>query len=123
MGVKQFLVAEAIPERSTYPYQVDLETDEGVPINPSDVSSIELTLRDLSSDAIVNGRDHLEVKNQNGGVLTAGRFTFTPTEDDTRILGAANIERRLLTLHVHAAAGGGATHQVYFYVRNFRDVS
>lgn len=122
-GVKNFLVHEAVPERSTRQFTVGLQTAAGALINPGDVSAVSLTLRDLASGAIVNGRDHQNVKDQNGGSVTLGEVAFQLTSDDTVILGDGNQERRLLTLDVQLANGGRGTREIYFYVRSFRDVA
>jgi hypothetical protein len=123
MGVKEFRFSEYIPERSTWRYQTTIQSDDGVPVVPGDVLSVALTLRDLTSNTIVNSRSAVDVNNANGGSVIAGVFTFQFTQDDTAILGTGNSERRLMTLDFRLSGGGRATHEVYFYVRNFRDIS
>lgn len=123
MGIRRFLYSEAVPERSTWRYQVDIESDEGVPVDPGDVISVLLTLRDIGSDAIINSRDAIEVNNSNGGTVTLGRFVFQFEEADTAILGTASSEQRSLTLDWRLAGGGRITHVVTFYVVNLRDIS
>lgn len=122
MSVKEFKYAEAISERSTPTLHMDLETADGDPVPAGDVTSIEITLRDLTSGGIVNSRDHQQAKNQNGGTVVDGRFSLQLDEGDTLIVGLGNNERRLLTIDAHLS-GGRATHEIYFFIRNFRDIS
>lgn len=123
MGVKQFPSTQFVPERSTYQYSAVLLTPDKLPVDPAQVSSILLFLRDVTSGAIVNSRSGIEVKNVNGGALTAGSFVFQFEDEDTAILGAGAQEQRLLTLDVLLFGGGRATHEVSFYVRNLTDIT
>jgi len=123
MGVTQFPFSDAVPERSTWRYQTTIASDTGVLVNPADVLSIKLWLRDVSSDTIVNSRTNIEVNNTNGGTVTVGQFVFQFTEADSVILGTTRFERRLMTLDFHLSGGGRTTHEVRFYVRNLRDIA
>ena len=122
-GVKTFLASQGIPERSTYRYEVDLLTAAGAALPAASVSSIKLTLRDVTSDTIVNSRSAVEVINQNGGVLEDGAFSFQFEEADTAIVGSASAERRVLTLDFRMVGGGRVTREVRFYVRNLQDIA
>jgi hypothetical protein len=123
MSVKVFPSTQFVPERSTYQYQVGLLAPDKLPVNPTQIASIALALRDVTSGGIVNSRDHIDVLNVNGGVLSLGLFTFQFVSDDTAILGTGVEERRLLTLDVGLVGGGRATHEVSFYVRNLMDIT
>lgn len=122
MAVKTFSFADAIPERSTYQYQVTLKDAAGEDIAPAGVTSIALTLRDVTSGEIVNDRDAVSVKNANGGTLTSGLFVFQFAEADTAILGTGTSEKRILTLDF-VLTGGRITREVTFFVRNLRDIA
>lgn len=122
MSSKRFSLAEAVPERSTYVYSTVLTTPDGDLVQPNQVNSILLTLRDVASDTVVNDRAEVEVKNANGGTLTEGLFAFQFDEADTVILGTRASERRVMTLDFRLT-GGRVTRDVEFYVRNLRDIS
>lgn len=121
-ATRHFLIAEAIPEKSTYVYRATITDDEDEPVAINDVTNIFATLRDVTSDTIVNGRSAQEVKNANGGTLTEGLFTLQFEEDDTSIVGSGTSEQRELTLDFRLAGGGRVTRLVTFYVRNFSDI-
>jgi len=121
---KEFLVEEAIPERSTYQYRVNLRLPDGALVEPGQVTSILATLRDLASNTILNSRDDQEVKGQNGGTLTSGLFVLQFVEADTVIVGSANtVEQRVLTLDFRLVGGGRLTREVWFFIANFADVT
>src|SRR5262245_57884213 len=120
---KVFSLAEAIPERSTFTYGVDLYTRGGALVDISQVLRVLLTLRDVRTGDIVNSRDAIEAKDQNGGTVTTGRFEFEFDEADTQMFGKRVTERRLLTLDFRLLGGGRITRQVSFYVRNLLDVA
>lgn len=129
-ATKDFLFADAVPEKSTYLYDTLIDDPTGLPLDPGSVSSIRMWLRDLTSDTIVNSRSDVEVLNQNGGVLTTGRFTFQFTSDDTAYVWTGSLtlprgtaEKRALTLDFHLIGAGRVTHKVTFYVRGFRDIA
>jgi hypothetical protein len=123
-AVRQEAFALAVPERSTPTREFPLYAPDGVtPIATWQVSSIKLSLRDVTTDAIVNGRSAIEVLNQNGGTLTSGLFVFQFAEDDMPILGTKSAEERILTLDVHLTGGGRSTLERRFWVRNLRDIA
>jgi hypothetical protein len=122
--VRKDLFAAAISERSTPTREFPLYAPDGVtPVDPSQVASIKLSLRDADTDTIINGRSAVDVMNQNGGTLVSGLFSFTFTEADTAIVGTKSGEQRILTIDVHLAGGGRATLERWFWVRNLRDIS
>lgn len=122
MASREFRVAEAIPERSTYTYEVALLDWNGDAMPSSDITAITMTLRDVATDAIVNGREAVDVRNANGGTLGAGSFSFRFAQGDTAIVGTASVERRLMTFDFTLSGGGRVTRDVSFYVRNLRDI-
>jgi len=120
---KTFLVQEAIPERSTYQYQVTVTLPNGTLVDPGQVTSILATLRDVPSSTILNSRNAQEVKGENGGTLTTGLFVLQFAEADTLIVGSGSVEQRLLTLDVRLVGGGRVTREIRFYVANFADIA
>jgi hypothetical protein len=123
MGVKLFPPTQFVPERSTYQYRAALAAPDGLPAEPAQITSVLLSLRDVASGSIVNSRDGIEAKDANGGTVVLGFFLFQFVSEDMPILGGAAEERRILTLDFHLLGGGRATHEVWFYVRNLRDIT
>jgi hypothetical protein len=121
MSVKVFYARDAIPERSTYSYLVNMADRDGVAIEAAQIAGILATLRDVNSGTLI--RDGEDVYGQNGGEVTTGRFELAFTEEDTQIIGASSAERRVLTLDFSLVGGGRVTREVSFYVRNFADIS
>lgn len=122
-ATRAFTLAEAIPERSTFKYRAEMTDQDEVALDPDQVTSILATLRDVTSNTILNSRNAQEVLDENGGTLTEGLFELQFEEDDTAIIGIGNVEQRKLTLDFRLAGGGRVTREVTFYVRNFGDVS
>jgi len=120
---KVFLATEAIPERSTYQYRTSLLTSAGDPVEPGQVVSILATLRDLATGTFINTRTAQEVKGQNGGVMVSGEFSLQFESADTPIVGAAGLERHVLTLDFRLVGGGRVTREVWHYVANFADIT
>jgi len=112
----------AVPERSTRVYSTTLRDENGVAIQLGDVVSIKLTL--YNADAaltIVNARDHVDVKNSNGGTFDAisGLFTFPLLPADTAIVDAAtSSEIRRMLLEVVYSGVKEMAHEVQFTVVN-----
>jgi hypothetical protein len=112
-----------IPERTSHRYTGTFVDATGTAIPAASIVSITATLRDVTSDTIINGRSAQNVLNANGGVLnpTTGVFTLSLTPDDAPILaGGLRRQKRLLTLHV-TYTDGELYHEVIYYVDALRD--
>lgn len=121
-AVKTFSQYAAIPEGATYQYRLTMTTLAGVPLPAANVISIFLTLRDPSSGQIVNGRDHVAVKNINGGTYTAGLFVFQFAEGDMGAIGTEKLQPRRMTIDVQLFGGFRMTREVVFWVKSMLDV-
>lgn len=111
---------DAVPQASTRIYTSTLRDAYGVPLDPSDVSSIKLTLTNLFDDSIINGRSAQEVKNANGGTLAAqGAFSLIlePADNPVTDPDTAHLfEQHRLCFDV-THTGGRERHEVYLYVQ------
>lgn len=121
-AVKTFSQYAAIPEGSTYQYRLTLTTMAGDPLPSANVIAIFLTLRDPSSGQIVNSRDHIAVKNINGGTYTPGLFVWQLAEGDTGAIGTEKLQPRRLTIDVHLFGGFRMTREVVFWVKAMLDI-
>ena len=64
-----------------------LVDDENVPISLGYITAVTLTFSDQETGVIINSRDHQDVLNKNGVVITAdGQLTWILTPDDNIIL-------------------------------------
>lgn len=122
-NIKHFLFSQAVPERSTPRIRAVLNTPDGGVFPAANVTSIRMWLRDIATDAIVNGREAVNVMNANGGTLSDGLFLLQFTQDDTAILGDGASERRFVTLDFQLSGAGRIPHGYTFYIRNFRDIT
>jgi hypothetical protein len=105
---------------------VDLRDAACEPLVDEAVSAITATLRSVDADTIINGRDHQDVLNANGGTLTDGTFRLD-------LSGAGDLvsvtdgrrrreyQTRLLTIAV-THTGGTLPIKGQFLLRADRDV-
>ncbi len=122
MATTAFAKTQAIPEGSSRRYQAQLLDADGVEVQAGTVTSIRFSLRDASTNAIVNNRDRVEVRNSNGGTLTAsGVFALTLGGGDTISIGTSKMQKRRALFEVTFLAGV-ENHEVTFYIENLTDV-
>lgn len=114
-----------VAEGSSWAYMADLvDPTTGLALDPASVTTFVLTLRDVASGAIVNGRDSQDVRNANGGSLAAGgafQMIFGPL--DNAIIGtpaAGTLQERRATFKV-AFTNGHVNHEVVYYVQQLAD--
>jgi hypothetical protein len=119
------IVEEAIPASSSRVLSATFKDVDGAALTSSaQVQSIKLTLWDELSNAIINGRNAIDVKNDNGGTLDeAGNFSFDLTPNDTRAFGVANLQPRRLWLDVQFDATRRENHLVYFKIIRLEGVT
>ena len=127
-GRVEFGVADAVPEKGTFPYTLTLRDDAGADLLASAVSTLTATLVATASGTVLfTGRN---VKNANGGTLTDGAFALvlsgaTDLALQSDELANTYAERRL-TLVITATGTGGTPLPIYrevsFFLRNLRDV-
>jgi hypothetical protein len=117
-----------VPEGSTHEYSCEFEDQSGAPIALSAILSMTAWLHDRETKTVIN-RQAQNVKDANGGVLSAGtggRAVFTLTLDpvDARIVNRSlEDEQHRLTLKATwtrggALADGALTHKVLYRVVN-----
>lgn len=114
--------ANPIGERTSAPYRASLTDADGVDVQPAQIDAIYLSLRDVRSDAIVNSRDAVAVKDANGGTLSVGAFEMQFDEDDMVAVGSETLQPRRLTLDIRLVGGGRVTHEVAFWIRAMEDI-
>lgn len=119
---KSFSQTEPVPEQSSYVYSCDLETPAGDAVDPAQVSQIYLSLRDIRTDAIINSRSGVTVKNAHGGTLTSGLFSMQFDPEDMPAIGTEELQPRKLTLDFRLLGGGRVTREIQFWVRAMEDV-
>lgn len=120
--ITRFSSGDALAEKSTAEYHAIIKDQDGLPIDPSAVSSMTVTLAD-SSGTILNGRSNQDCLNTgDGALLTGGVFTFTIQPADTALVAGAELQRRILTFKV-VFSGGSLNHECDFWVRNLISVS
>lgn len=114
---------DLVPEGSSRMYEATLKDYAGDPVPLAAVASITCTLRDLSSDQIVNSRNDQSVLNTNGGTLHAssGLFQMVFGPDDTVAIGSTRQQQRRATFKV-VYSSGRENHEVIFTVYNLADV-
>jgi hypothetical protein len=122
MGVPTFRSGEVVAERTSCLYSATLQDAAGAAIPLASVSAITLTLRDVESDTLVNGRDAQDVLKANGGTLhnTSGAFTMLFDPDDTAAVGSERRQKRIATFGVVYTAGE-LWHELEFTVKNLAD--
>lgn len=115
----------ACPALQTMTLQFRLVRTDGLPLTPSQLDSLTLTLADAESLAsgtpvIVNGVDELDVLNFGRGSVDAfGNVTITLAGADTAILTADDpFEARSAIVEWTYANGAGA-HRVDFQITDF----
>jgi hypothetical protein len=121
--IKTFPQAEAIPERSTPLFSVELQDEDGVAVATSSVDDIFLSLRDKTAGGgIVNSRSNVSVKNTNGGTLTTGLFTMRFEEADMQAIGSAPFQPRQITLDFRLTGSGRMTREIVFWLKSMEDI-
>lgn len=119
-----FNVPDLVAERSTKLYTATLKDETQTPIQLVDVVSIKLTLYNVDTAlTIVNARDHVDIKNANGGTFhaTSGLLSFLFTPLDTAILTDGNsAEIRKALIEVVYSGTKELPHEVQFTVSNLQ---
>lgn len=117
------ILETVIPERSTRRYRCTLLDSTGSPVPKASVSSLHMTLTNLSTNTIINGRELTDVLS--GLHDTSGALSITLTAEDNQIcnprLALNAIERHLLQLHV-VFNGGEEWHEAELKIQNLRRV-
>jgi hypothetical protein len=76
-----------VEEETTVQYTATIKDEDDAAISLSSLTSLTLTIYDKATSQIVNSRNAADVKNANGGAVSAGGelvMTFTP--DDMQLI-------------------------------------
>lgn len=90
-------------EESWFRLEATITDEDGNPITSAMIDSLVVTIVEVNSGDIVNGRDNQNVLNSNGGTLDdmTGLFSFQVVPDDTAIVNSStligNVEEHLAT--------------------------
>jgi hypothetical protein len=125
------VIPDALIEGTTGSYSFALVDGVGEPIDPGFLDTLTATYWDLDNHVIVNGRDHQNILNANGGsvqsvvgppAVTVVMLEFTP--DDTVILNEhRRTEQRVLTFEWSWDGGQRHNaHAVQFGINNLEFV-
>lgn len=89
----------------------------GVDVLLAQISSILLTIVD-DNENIINGVENVEIKNQNGGVVTDGQLELTLDDDDTAEDPAdpSGVQVRYLHIDITLVGGAKRIHEVLWYI-------
>lgn len=80
-------VRQPIPELSGFEYTADVIGRDGIILTPADLPSLQVTLYNLETLAIINGASHAPINNVGRGIFAnQGRLTITLDALDTPIL-------------------------------------
>jgi len=110
-----------IPEKTSYRYTSLLLKEDGTPLVATDLTTLTLTLYSLTTLAIINGVNDLDILNANRGTVDAnGLLTILLQPADTVILVDTNLtEERIMLIEATYAAGARASrHEVQLTIRN-----
>jgi hypothetical protein len=78
-------------ELSSGVYTATLRDESGALVTALD--TLEVWLRDVRTNTIINSRDGQSLLNTNGGTFSAGVFTWAMTPKDHVIIGRRTVER------------------------------
>lgn len=96
-----------ITEKTSGQYTADLVDELGVAVPGANLTTLILTLYDLDTDTIVNGRNGQNVLNANGVTVdVAGHLVWTIAPADTTMVTAASGSERHRAIFVATWNGG-----------------
>jgi len=76
-----------VPEGTVFYYSGKLLDERGFAIPSSDLTTVELTLKDVTTGDIINTRDAVDIKNDNGGIVnTDGTMSWTSLPADNPVI-------------------------------------
>lgn len=120
------LLDKECPEKSTYRITGTLVDETGAVIAAASLSTLTLTLYNLTTLAIVNSVTAVNILNTGRGTVgTAGEFVLTLLPADSPMVDTANdTETRVALVEWTYAAGAKAGKHEYVYdVRNLNKVT
>ncbi len=116
-----------LDEQVSASYVGTLQDQTGTDIALSSLTTITLTLYDLSTKGIINSRNAQDVKNTNNVVITsAGVLTWTLQPADNIIVTStkrAGAYEKHIALFEYAWAAGSNKHEVVLEIRQLDKVS
>lgn len=131
MAMKLFDRGDSVHEKSDVEYECTFkEAAAGQPqLNAAAITAILLTVSDVKTNTIINGRTAVSVRNVNGGTLAAdGKFTLQLSAADNALVDqtvADELHRLVLQVTYQKSSGGtgSLTHEVRFFVVNIGHVT
>lgn len=120
------VIADHIPEKSTWRYTGILKDETGTAIAALSLSTLTLTLYNLDTLAIINGMNGINILNADRGTVDAsGNLTVVLQPADNPILDTTKIDETHVMLLQWTYAGGAKAgrHEVEFRVRNLAQVT
>ena len=116
-----------VPEATTWYYTTILTDEKGLAISSAQLTTLTLTLYDLSDEAhaIVNAVADVNIKNTGRGLVDAvGKLDLTLTAADTAILDSSHRleQRRALLEYTYSSGAKTQRHEVDFLIVNLEKV-
>jgi len=114
-----------VNEATTFIYTSTLNDELGAPIILTNLTTLLLTLYNLSDLSIINTRDGQDIKNLNNVTYhaTSGLITWSGQVLDTPIVGSAGVETHIALFEWTYAAGVKVgKHETTFRVNNLAKV-
>lgn len=122
MATKTFPPARAVPEGSSRRYSATLVDFDGNPIQAGQITSILFSLLDARTNAVINNRDRVQVRNANGGTLSSlGVFSQVFSPSDTVTTDDTPVQPRRAIFQV-TFLDGVENHEVIFWVQNLAHI-
>jgi hypothetical protein len=116
---------KVVKEKTTQAFTAVLQDETGAVIPAASITALTLTLYDLLTNAIINSRDHVSIKNANGGTIDAsGNLTWTSDVLDSPILNDTLAqENHIALIEWTYNSGKQGRFEVALIVRNMVRVS
>jgi hypothetical protein len=113
-----------INELNSWSFTADLSKDDGTALGPSALTTLTLTLYDVTTNAIINAVDHVDIKNTGRATLDAlGHLVVSLTSADNPIVGTGAKEKhKALIIGTWNAGAGYLSQEIIFTVVNVNKV-
>lgn len=112
----------AVPELSSFQYRAVLRDADNALIAEAALANVYMTLKDVTTGDVINGRDEVDVLGDELTLPTTGNVILQFADADMPAIGTSQYQQRRLTLDFRFVSGGRYTHEVLFYVQNLTDV-
>jgi len=114
----------SILERTTVVYEADIQDETGTGIPAASLTTLTLTLYDLASGNIINGRNDTSILNLSiGTVDIAGSLQVVFAPEDMAFVGTGTSETHVALFEFSYNSGRQGKHRAFFTVVNEPKVS